>query len=159
MSTQTIDYKRVKCPKCGKSHFRVKDSSGFTTLSFIFKPEPIYKNGKLQNPTELEPIEKNCKCLECGCNFSVNILGKKYEIVDEDKLQEEREKVLADYQKRCEDKIKTDLKDCSVRFASDNSTNGSVTLCNFTHKNDFDEFLKRFDMLEEKVNQLMEKDK
>lgn len=151
-----INYKRVRCPKCGKNHFIIKDKVEIIPLIFQTKPEPIYKNGKFQNPTELEPIEKNCKCLECGCNFSVNILGKKYEIVDEDKLQEEREKVLADYQKRCEDKIKTDSSDCLVQLCDDALTKGTVEFYDFTYKNNFDEVLKRLDMLEEKIN-LLEK--
>lgn len=101
-----IDYKKVKCPKCGKSYFRVKEDTDFNISFLVFtkKPDPIYKDGKLQNPTETDPIKVQCECLECGCNFSVNTLGKKYEIIDEDKLREEREKVLSDYRKRCEDK-------------------------------------------------------
>ena len=152
-----INYKKFKCPKCGKSHFIIKDKVEIIPLIFQTKPEPIYKNGKLQNPTKLESIEKNCKCLECGCNFSVDILGKKYEIVDEDKLQEEREKVLADYQKRCEDKTKTDSSDCLVQLCNDALTKGTVELNDFTYKNNFDEVLKRLDMLEEKIN-LLEKE-
>ena len=83
----TIDYKKVKCPKCGKSYFRVKENSGvsFTTLAFIFKPDPIYKDGELQNPTEAEPITVRCECLECGCNFRVethDVFGD-YRFIDE----------------------------------------------------------------------------
>lgn len=153
-----INYKKFKCLKCGKSHFMIKDKVEIVPLIFQTRSEPIYKNGKLQNPTELESINKSCKCLECGCNFSVNILGKKYEIVDEDKLQEEREKVLADYQKRCEDKIKTDLNDCLVQFVpADDLTKSAVEFRDFTYKNNFDEVLKRFDMLEEKINLLENK--
>ena len=70
---KTIDYKKVKRPKCGKSYFRVKENSGvgFTTLFFAIKPDPIYKDGELQNPSEAEPIKerpkgllKNCKTKE-----------------------------------------------------------------------------------------------
>ena len=70
---KTIDCNRVKCPKCGKSYFRVKENSGvgFTTLLFTIKPDPIYKDGELQNPTEAEPIKVRCECLECRCNFRV----------------------------------------------------------------------------------------
>lgn len=73
MDTTTIDYKKVKCPKCGKSYFRVKENSGInlTNLVFTTKPDPIYKDGELQNPTEDEPIKVRCECLECGCNFRV----------------------------------------------------------------------------------------
>lgn len=102
----TIDYKKVKCPKCGKSYFKVKESRKVDILPLVFitKSDPIYKNGRLLNSPPPDAIEKCCTCMECGCNFSVNILGKKYEIINEDKLHEEREKVLSDYRKRCEDK-------------------------------------------------------
>ena len=61
-----IDYKRAKCPKCGKSYFRVKENNGFNVSLLVFtkKPDPIYKDGELQNPTEAEPIEVRCECLE-----------------------------------------------------------------------------------------------
>lgn len=98
MNTQTIDYKKVKCPKCGKSYFRVKDSSGFITLAFIIKPEPIYKDGELQNPTEAEPITVRCECLECGCNFRVethDVFGD-YRFIDEDEERKENERKLAE---------------------------------------------------------------
>ena len=88
-----IDYKKVKCPKCGKSYFRVKEDSviSLTTLVFVTKPDPIYKDGELQNPTEAEPIKVRCECLECGCNFRVethDIFGD-YRFIDE---EEELEK-------------------------------------------------------------------
>ena len=94
----TIDYKKVKCPKCGKSYFRVKENSGLTTLSFIFKPDPIYKDGELQNPTEVEPITVRCECLECGCNFRVethDVYGD-YRFIDEEAEREENEKMFAE---------------------------------------------------------------
>lgn len=96
----TIDYKKVKCPKCGKSYFRVKENSGisFTTLAFITKPDPIYKNGELQNPTEAEPIKVRCECLECGCNFRVethDVFGG-YRFIDEDEERKENERKLAE---------------------------------------------------------------
>ena len=95
-----IDYKKVKCPKCGKSYFRVKDNSGvgFTTLFFAIKPDPIYKDGELQNPTEAEPIKVRCECLECGCNFRVethDVFGE-YWFIDEDEELEESKKRLAE---------------------------------------------------------------
>lgn len=63
-----IDYKRVKCPKCGKSYFRVKENNDFNVYFLVFmkKPDPIYKNGELQNLNEAEPIKLRCECLECG---------------------------------------------------------------------------------------------
>lgn len=95
-----IDYKKVKCPKCGKSYFRVKEDSGvsFTTLALITKPDPIYKNGELQNPTEDEPIKVRCECLECGCNFRVethDIFGN-YRFIDEEEELEENRRRLAE---------------------------------------------------------------
>ena len=96
----TIDYKKVKCPKCGKSYFRVKENSGvsFTTLVFTTKPDPIYKDGELQNPTEAEPIKVRCECLECGCNFRVethDVFGD-YRFIDEDEERKENERRLAE---------------------------------------------------------------
>lgn len=97
---KTIDYKKVKCPKCGKSYFRVKENSGvgFTTLFFAIKPDPIYKDGELQNPSEAEPIKKRCECLECGCNFRVethDVFGE-YRFIDEDEERKENERKLAE---------------------------------------------------------------
>lgn len=76
----TIDYKKVKCPKCGKSYFRVKD------------------NGELQNPTEAEPIKVRCECLECGCNFRVEThdVHRDYRFIDEDEERKENERRLAE---------------------------------------------------------------
>lgn len=96
----TINYKKVRCPKCGKSYFRVKDNSGisFTTLAFIIKSDPIYKDGELQNPNETKPIEVRCECLECGCNFRVethDVFGD-YRFIDEDEEQKENERKLAE---------------------------------------------------------------
>lgn len=100
MDIQIIDYKKVKCPKCGKSYFRVKENSGvsFTTLIFTTKPDPIYKDGELQNPTEDEPIKVRCECLDCGCNFRVethNVFGE-YRFIDEDEERKENERKLAE---------------------------------------------------------------
>lgn len=96
----TIDYKKVKCPKCGKSYFRVKENSGvgFTTLAFIIKPDPIYKDGELQNPNEAEPIKVRCECLECGCNFRVEThdIHGDYRFIDEEAEREENEKMFAE---------------------------------------------------------------
>lgn len=95
MKIQTINYKKVKCPKCGKSYFRVKGNCKVDIIPLVFetKPDPIYKDGKLLNSPQCGSIEEYCACMECGCNFSVSIFGKKYEIIDEDKLHEEREKI------------------------------------------------------------------
>ena len=100
MNTQLIDYKKVKCPKCGKSYFRVKENNDFNVSFLVFKkkPEPIYKNGELQNPTEAEPIKVCCECLECGCNFRVethDVFGD-YRFIDEDEERKENERRLAE---------------------------------------------------------------
>ena len=156
MSTQTIDYKRVKCPKCGKSHFRVKDSSGFTTLSFIFKPEPIYKDGELQNPTEAEPIKVRCECLECKCNFRVeahDVFGE-YRFIDEDAERKENERKLAEgfkvLNRKTEKNIADELLICDIKVAENTMPYTTDTSQNI---------LDRLNILETKVNQLMEKDK
>ena len=117
----TIDYKKVKCPKCGKSYFRVKDNSGFTTLAFIIKPDPIYKDGELQNPTEAEPIKVRCECLECGCNFRVethDVFGD-YRFIDEDEERKENERKLAEsfkVLKKETEKAKTELVNCQLKI-------------------------------------------
>lgn len=116
MNTQIIDYNRVKCPKCGKSYFRVKENSGisFMTLGFNIKPDPIYKDGELQNPTETEPIKARCECLECGCNFRVethDVFGA-YQFFDEDEERKENERKLTEsfkVLKRETEKAKTEL--------------------------------------------------
>ena len=121
MNMQTIDYKKAKCPKCGKSYFRVKDNSGFTTLPFIFKPDPIYKDGELQNPTEAEPIKVRCECLECGCNFRVethDVFGD-YRFIDEDEELEENKRKLAEsfkVLKKETEKAKTELVNCQLKI-------------------------------------------
>lgn len=96
----TINYKRVKCPKCGKSYFRVKEDTDFNISFLVFtkKPEPIYKDGELQNPTETEPIKERCECLECGCNFRVetyDVFGE-YKFIDEDEERKENERMFAE---------------------------------------------------------------
>lgn len=116
MNTQIIDYKKVKCPKCGKLYFRVKENSGvnFTTLLFTIKPDPIYKDGELQNPTEAEPIKVRCECLECGCNFRVethDVFGE-YRFVDENEGRKENERKFAEsfkVLKKETEKAKTEL--------------------------------------------------
>lgn len=123
MNTQIIDYKKAKCPKCGKSYFRVKENSGisFTTLVFTTKPDPIYKDGELQNPTEDEPIKVRCECLECGCNFRVetyNVFGE-YRFIDEDEERKENERKLAEsfkVLKKENEKAKTELANCQLKI-------------------------------------------
>ncbi len=123
MNTQTIDYKKVKCPKCGKSYFRVKNNSGvgFTTLAFIIKPDPIYKDGELQNPTEAEPTKVRCECLECGCNFRVethDVFGD-CRFIDEDEERKENERKLAESFKMLKketEKAKTELVNCQLKI-------------------------------------------
>lgn len=95
-----IDYKKVKCPKCGKSYFRVKENNDFNVSFLVFtkKPDPIYKDGELQNPTEDEPIKVRCECLGCGCDFRVethDVFGD-YRFIDEDEEIEENKKRLAE---------------------------------------------------------------
>ena len=67
-----IDYKRVKCPKCGKSYFRVKENSGvsFTTLAFIIKPDPIYKDDEWfkNHQVKNEEVEQADRVLTNACN-------------------------------------------------------------------------------------------
>lgn len=119
----TIDYKKVKCPKCGKSYFRVKENSGvsFTTLAFIIKPDPIYQDGELQNPTEAEPTKVRCECLECGCNFRVethDVFGD-CRFIDEDEERKENERKLAESFKMLKketEKAKTELVNCQLKI-------------------------------------------
>ena len=119
----TIDYKKVKCPKCGKSYFRVKENSGisFTTLVFTTKPDPIYKDGELQNPNEAEPIKVRCECLECGCNFRVEThdIHGDYRFIDEDEERKENERKLAEsfkVLKKETEKTKTELVNCQLKI-------------------------------------------
>ena len=117
----TIDYKKVKCPKCGKSYFRVKDNSGFITLAFIIKSDPIYKDGELQNPTEAEPKKVRCECLECGCNFRVEThdVHGDYRFIDEDEERKENERRLAEsfkVLKKETEKAKTEVVNCQLKL-------------------------------------------
>ena len=133
MDMTTIDYKKVKCPKCGKSYFRVKDNSGvgFMTLAFIIKPEPIYKDGELQNPTEAEPIKVRCECLECGCNFRVethDVYGD-YRFIDENEERKENERKLAErfkVLKKETEKDKTELDSCQLKIDESSLANAYV---------------------------------
>ena len=119
----TIDYKKVKCPKCGKSYFRVKENNDFNVSFLVFtkKPDPIYKNGELQNPTEAEPIKVRCGCLECGCNFRVethDVFGD-YRFIDEDEERKENERKLAEsfkVLKKETEKAKTEVVNCQLKI-------------------------------------------
>lgn len=163
-----IDYKKVKCPKCGKSYFRVKENSGisFTTLAFITKPDPIYKNGELQNPTEAEPIKVRCECLECGCNFRVethDVFGE-YRFIDEDEERKENERKLAEsfkVLKKETEKAKTELDSCQLKINESSLANAYVEpvfddLPKITRtwqdglKKELDEIKERLAKLEEK---------
>lgn len=120
---QTIDYKKVKCPKCGKSYFRVKENNNFNVSFLVFtkKPDPIYKDGELQNPTEDEPIKVRCECLECGCNFRVethDVFGD-YRFIDEDEERKEKERKVAESFKVLKkeiEKAKTELVNCQLKI-------------------------------------------
>ena len=123
MNIQIIDYKKVKCPKCGKSYFRVKENNDFNVSFLVFKkkPEPIYKNGELQNPTEAEPIKVRCECLECGCNFRVEThdVHGDYRFIDEDEERKENERKLAEsfkVLKKESEKAKTELVNCQLKI-------------------------------------------
>ena len=119
----TIDYKKVKCPKCGKSYFRVKENNDFNVSFLVFtkKPDPIYKNGELQNPTEAESIKVRCECLECGCNFRVethDVFGD-YRFIDEDEERKENERKLAEsfkVLKKETEKAKTEVVNCQLKI-------------------------------------------
>lgn len=119
----TIDYKKVKCPKCGKSYFRVKENNDFNVSFLVFtkKPDPIYKDGELQNPNETKPIEVRCECLECGCNFRVethDVFGD-YRFIDEDEERKENERKLAEsfkVLKKETEKTKTELVNCQLKI-------------------------------------------
>lgn len=171
MSTQTIDYKKVKCPKCGKSYFRVKDNSGFTTLAFIIKPEPIYKDGELQNPTEAEPIKVRCGCLECGCNFRVethDVYGD-YRFIDENEERKENERRLAEsfkVLKKETEKVKTEFviatpyqtDSCQLKISESQLISADVEpVSDKFSKTWQDEFKKELDEIKERLAKLEEK--
>ena len=154
----TIDYKKVKCPKCGESYFSVKENAGvgFTPLIFIAKPDPIYKDGELQNPTEAEPIKVRCECLECGCNFRVethDVFGE-YRFIDEDEERKENERKLAEsfkVLKKETEKAKTELDSCQLKINESLLVNSYVEPV-------FDEFTKTWqDGLKEEIDEIKER--
>ena len=161
----TINYKKVKCPKCGKSYFRVKENSGvsFTTLAFIIKPDPIYKDGELQNPTEAEPIKVRCECLECGCNFRVethDVFGD-YRFIDEDEERKENERKLAEsfkVLKKETEKAKTELNSCQLKITEPQFVNDYVEpVFDGISKTWQDELKKELDEIKERLVKLEEK--
>ena len=160
-----IDYKKVKCPKCGKSYFKVKNNSGvgFTTLVFITKPDPIYKDGELQNPTEAEPIKVRCECLECECNFRVethDVFGE-YRFIDEDEERKESERKLAEsfkMLKREAEKTKELLVETPCEIESCQLKISKPQFVNLDVKPVFDEFPNTWqDGLKEKLDEIKEK--
>lgn len=155
----TIDYKKVKCPKCWKSYFRVKENSGvsFTTLLFTIEPDPIYKDGELLNPTEAEPIKVRCECLECGCNFRVEThdIHGDYRFIDEDEERKENEKGLAEsfkVLKKETEKAKTELVDCRLKINEFSLSKTYVEPVTWQDglKEELDEIKERLAKLEEK---------
>ena len=157
----TIDYKKVKCPKCGKSYFRVKENSGvgFTTLVFTTKPDPIYKKGELQNPNEAEPIKVRCECLECKCNFRVEThdVHGDYRFIDED---EERRRLAESFKvlKRETEKAKTKLNSCQLKITEPQFVNDYVEpVFDGISKTWQDELKKELDEIKERLAKLEEK--
>lgn len=156
----TINYKKVKCPKCGKSYFRVKENSGisFTTLVFTTKPDPIYKDGELQNPNEAEPIKVRCECLECGCNFRVEThdIHGDYRFIDED---EERRRLAESFKvlKRETEKAKTELNSCQLKITEPQFVNDYVEpVFGEISKTWQDELKKELDEIKERLAKLEE---
>ena len=156
-----IDYKRVKCPKCGKSYFRVKENSGvgFTTLVFTTKPDPIYKKGELQNPNEAEPIKVRCECLECKCNFRVEThdVHGDYRFIDED---EERRRLAESFKvlKKETEKAKTEIVNCQLKITEPQFVNDYVEpVFGEISKTWQDELKKELDEIKERLAKLEEK--
>lgn len=98
-------YEDIRCPRCGKRYFQVKQHNtdfGFDIMPLVLKitPDPIYKDGVLQNPPKPEPVKERFRCLECGCNFRSEIfynigdIAVIPNIIDEDlELQNQKEKL------------------------------------------------------------------
>lgn len=161
----TIDYKKVKCPKCGKSYFRVKENNDFNVSFLVFtkKPDPIYKDGELQNPTEDEPIKVRCECLECGCNFRVethDVFGD-YRFIDEDEERKENERKLAEsfkVLKKETEKSKTELNSCQLKITEPQFVNDYVEpVFDGISKTWQDELKKELDEIKERLAKLEEK--
>ena len=165
MNTQLIDYKKVKCPKCGKSYFRVKENNDFNVSFLVFKkkPEPIYKNGELQNPTEAEPIKVRCECLECGCNFRVEThdVHGDYRFIDEDEERKENERRLAEsfkVLKKETEKAKTEVVNCQLKLDESSLSKTYVEpVFGEISKTWQDELKKELDEIKERLAKLEEK--
>ncbi len=120
-------------PEMWQVVFPRKENSGvsFTTLAFIIKPDPIYQDGELQNPTEAEPTKVRCECLECGCNFRVethDVFGD-CRFIDEDEERKENERKLAESFKMLKketEKAKTELVNCQLKINESSLTKAYV---------------------------------
>lgn len=169
----TIDYKKVKCPKCGKSYFRVKENNDFNVSFLVFKkkPDPIYKDGELQNPNEAEPIKVRCECLECGCNFRVEThdVHGDYRFIDEDEERKENERKLAEsfkVLKKEAEKAKTEVvigtpyqtDSCQLKISESQLISADVEpVSDKFSKTWQDEFKKEFDEIKERLAKLESK--
>jgi len=89
----TTNYKDIKCPHCGKSHFSVFHSSVELIPSvFTIHPDPIYKDGVLQNPEIYDPKPEHelCTCQECGKKFWLNTRYECGQVIQSVETEEER---------------------------------------------------------------------
>lgn len=52
-----IDYKKVKCPKCGKSYFRVKEDTDFNISFLVYtkKTRPDLQRRRVTKPDRNRP--------------------------------------------------------------------------------------------------------
>lgn len=158
--------KKINCPKCGKSYFRVKENDDFNVSFLVFtkKLDPIYRDGELQNPTEAEPIKVCCECLECGCNFRVethDVFGD-YRFIDKDKERKENERKFAESFKMLKNEtekvqdalvIETPFKtdNCQLNIAESQLVNANVKLAS-------DEFSKMWqDELREELDEVKDR--
>lgn len=101
-------YKEIKCPKCGKSHFKVKRHNtdfGYDIVPAIFtyEADEEYKDGVLQNPPKPKPAIEKFKCLECGCNFRTETypvtgdIAVVPNIINEDEEESFLEKIIREH--------------------------------------------------------------
>ena len=136
-------------------------------MAFIFKPDPIYKDGELQNPNEAEPIKVRCECLECGCNFRVEThdIHGDYRFIDED---EERRRLAESFKvlKKETEKAKTELDietpyqtgSCQLKIGESSLANTYVEpVFDKISKTWQDELKKELDEIKERLAKLEEK--